>query len=124
MQKNTGNSNRLDRINEELKKEISNIINYEVKNSKITGMLSVTKVRVSPDLSFARVYVSMLNSKNVKDTLAGLKASSGFVRKMVAQRMNLRITPELVFEFDDSLVYGDKIDKILKEIMQENKPEQ
>lgn len=124
MQKNRGTSNRLDRINEELKKEISNIINYEVKNSKITGMLSVTKVRVSPDLSFARVYVSMLNSKNVKDTLAGLKASSGFVRKMVAQRMNLRITPELVFEFDDSLVYGDKIDKILKEIMQENKPEQ
>jgi len=112
-----GNSNRLDRINEELKKEISNIINYEVTNSKVTGMISVTKVRVSPDLSFARVYVSMLNSKNVKDTLAGLKSSTGFIRSRIAEVMNLRITPELVFEFDDSLEYGEKIDKILAEIM-------
>lgn len=116
MEKNN-NSNRQERINEELKKEISNIINYEVKNSKVTGMISVTKVKVSPDLSFARVYVSMLNSKNIKDTLAGLKASSGFIRSQIARNLNLRITPELVFEFDESLVYGEKIDKILAKII-------
>lgn len=122
MQRHSGGSNRLDRINEELKKEISNIINYEVKNSQITGMITVTKVKVSPDLSFARVYVSMINSKSVKDTLAGLKSASGFIRRRIAENINLRITPELVFEFDDSLVYGEKIDKILNEIMKDIKP--
>ena len=116
MEKN-GNSNRLERINEELKKEISNIINYEVTNSKVTGMISVTKVKVSPDLSFARVYVSMLHSKNIKDSLAGLKSSTGFIRSRIAENINLRVTPELVFEFDDSLEYGEKIDRILEEIM-------
>ena len=115
-------TNRLDRVNEELKKEISNIINYEVTNSNVTGMVSVTKVKVSPDLKYARIYVSILNSKNVKQTLAGLKASSGFIRSKVAERINMRVTPELVFEFDDSLEYGQRIDTILNEIMNEIKP--
>ena len=65
MQKNNNSSNRMARVNEELKKEISNIINYEVKNSNVTGLISVTKVKTSPDLKYARVYVSVLNSKNV-----------------------------------------------------------
>ena len=65
MQKgNNKGSNRLARVNEELKREISNIINYEVKNSNVTGMISVTKVKVSPDLRYARVYVSIINSRN------------------------------------------------------------
>ena len=72
MQKHT-NSNRMARVNEELKREISNIINYEVKNSNVTGMISVTKVKTSPDLKYARVSVSIINSKNTKQTLAGLK---------------------------------------------------
>jgi len=115
-------TNRLDRVSEELKREISNIINYEVTNSNVTGMVSVTKVKISPDLHYARVYVSILNSKNVKQTLAGLKASSGFIRSKIAERINMRVTPELVFEFDDSLEYGQKIDTILNEIMNEIKP--
>jgi len=114
-------TNRIDRVNEELKREISNIINYEVTNSNVTGMISVTKVKISPDLHYARVYVSILNSKNVKQTLAGLKASSGFIRSKVAERINMRVTPELVFELDDSLEYGQKIDTILNEIMQDLK---
>lgn len=118
-----GGSSRLDKINEELKREISNIINYEVKNSNVTGMISVTKVKVSPDLRFARVWVSMINSKNVKNTLAGLKSASGFIRSKIAERINLRVTPELVFELDDSLVYGEKIENILKEIIKDIKPE-
>ena len=68
-------NNRLSRIEEELKREISNIINYKMNNSNITGMVSVTKVKVSPDLSRARVFVSMINS-NKKNTLAALKKSS------------------------------------------------
>lgn len=123
MQKHT-NSNRMARVNEELKREISNIINYEVKNSNVTGMISVTKVKTSPDLKYARVSVSIINSKNTKQTLAGLKVASGFIRSKVAEKMNLRITPELVFELDESLVYGEKIDRILERVMKDIKPEE
>ena len=111
------NTNRLGRVNEELKKEISQVINYELKNPEVTGMISVTKVKVTPDLKYAKVYVSVLNSKNIKDTLAGLKKSSGYIRSELAKRVNLRNTPELIFELDDSIEYGAKIDSILKEIM-------
>lgn len=118
MQKHT-NSNRMARVDEELKRELSNIINYDVKNSNVTGMISVTKVKTSTDLKYARVSVSIINSKNVKQTLAGLKAASGFIRSRIAEKMNLRVTPELVFELDESLVYGEKIDRILEQVMKE-----
>ncbi len=111
------NNNRLGRIDEELKKEISNIINYELNNPKITGMISVTRAKITPDLKYAKVYVSILNSKNTKDTLANLKKSSGFIRTEIAKRINLRITPELIFVLDDSMEYGAKIDQILKDIL-------
>ena len=123
MQKRTNGNNRLDRINEELKRELSNIINYEVKNSNVTGMISVTKVKISPDLRFARVSVSMINSRNVKQTLAGLKSASGFIRSRIADKMNLRVTPEFVFELDESLMYGERIDSILNDIMKEMRGE-
>ena len=108
---------RLGRIDEEYRKELSQIIGYELKNPNVTGMISVTKVKVTNDLKFAKVYVSILNSKNIKDTLAGLKKSSGYIRSELAKRVNLRNTPELIFELDDSIEYGAKIDSILKEIM-------
>ncbi|MBQ9297774.1 MAG: 30S ribosome-binding factor RbfA [Clostridia bacterium] len=116
-------NNRLSRIEEELKKEISNIINYDLRNSNITGMVSVTKVKVSPDLSRARVFVTMYNS-NKKNTLAALKSSSGYIRREIAHKVNLRVTPELIFEFDESIEYGAKIDSILKEIIKEPKPKE
>ena len=108
---------RLGRIDEEYRKELSQIIGYELKNPNITGLISVTKVKVTNDLKFAKVYVSILNSKNVKDTLAGLKKSAGYIRSELAKRINLRNTPELIFELDDSIEYGAKIDSILKKIM-------
>ncbi len=111
------NQARLGRIEEQYRKELSQIVGYELKNPNVTGLISVTKVKVSNDLKYAKVYVSILNAKNLKDTLAGLKKSSGFIRSELAKRVNLRNTPELVFELDDSLEYGAKIDTILKEIM-------
>ena len=111
------NQARLGRIEEEYKKELSQIVGYELKNPNVTGLISVTKVKVTNDLKYAKVYVSILNSKNLKETLAGLKKSAGFVRSELARRVNLRNTPELIFELDDSLEYGAKIDTILKEIM-------
>lgn len=112
------NQNRLGRIEEEYKKEISQIISYELKNPNITGILiSVTKVKVTNDLKYAKIYVSILNSKDIKQTLAVLKKSAGFIRSELARRVNLRNTPELIFILDDSLEYGAKIDSILKEIL-------
>lgn len=111
------NNNKMGRIDEEYRKELSQIIGFELKNSSITGMISVTKVKVTPDLKYAKVYVSIFNSKNIKDTMEGLKKSSGFIRTELAKRINLRNTPELIFEIDDSMEYGAKIDSILKEIM-------
>ena len=122
MNRPKGGGNRLNRINEELKREISNIINYEVTNTNVTGMISVTSVKISPDLRHARVSVSILNSKSIKNTLAALKSSSGFIRSRIAEKINLRVTPELVFELDETMEYGEKIDTILKDIMKDIKP--
>ena len=118
---NKSNSHKMDRVNEELKREVSNIINYKLKNSKVTGMISITKVKTTPDLRYARVWISALNCKNKKDTLTGLKQSSGFIRSEIAKNINMRITPELVFEFDETMEYGEKIDNILKDIMKDVK---
>lgn len=114
------NEARLGRINEELVKAISHIITYELKNPDVTGMISVTRCKVTPDLKYAKVYVSLLNSKNVEKTMQGLKNSAGFIRSQVAKTINLRITPELVFEYDDSIEHGEKIDNILKEISKQD----
>ncbi len=113
------NEARLNRINEELRKELSSILAYELKNPNISGMLSVTKVKITPDFKYAKVYVSIMNSKNIEKTMEGLKESSGFIRSRVAKDINLRITPELVFEIDDSLEYGARIDSILKDLNKE-----
>ena len=100
------NNNRMGRIDEEYRKELSQIISYDLKNPNVTGMISVTKVNVTTDLKYAKVYVSILNSKNIKETMDGLKKSSGFIRSELAKRINLRNTPELIFEIDDSIDFG------------------
>ena len=114
------NEARLGRVNEELMKAISHIITYELKNPDVTGMISVTRVKVTPDLKYAKVYVSLLNSKSIEKTMQGLKESAGFMRSQVAKIVNLRITPELVFEYDDSIEHGEKIDNILKQISKQD----
>ena len=116
------NQNRMSRVDEELKKEISNIITYDLKDPNITGLISVTKVKVTPDLRYAREYVSIMNSKNKKNTLSGLKQASGYIRSVLAKKINLRNTPELVFEFDETIEYGAKIDSIINEITKDMKP--
>ena len=117
------NSNRMDRVNEELKREISYVIDETLKNPNITGIISVTKVKTSPDLKSARVYISLLNSKSKKNTMLGLKNASGYIRTELAKRVNLRYTPELTFEIDESMEYGAKIENILKEIMPKKEEE-
>ena len=115
------NTNRMDRVNEELKREISLVIDQDLKNPNITGIISVTKVKTSPDLKFAKVYISLLNCKSKKNTLEGLQNATGFIRAELAKRVNLRYTPELNFQIDESIEYGSRIENILKEIMPKDK---
>ena len=115
------NSNRMNKIDEELRKEISSIISMELKNPHLTGLISVTKIKTTPDLKYARVYVTMINEKSKKENLSILKKSSGYIRSAIAKKINLRNTPELIFEFDDSLEYGSRIDEILKDITKDMK---
>ena len=72
-------TNRMDKVNETLKKEISIIIDQDLKNPNITGLISVTKVKTAPDFSTARVYISLLNCKSKKNTLEGIKKASGYI---------------------------------------------
>jgi ribosome-binding factor A len=109
------------KIDEALKKEISSIISLDLKNPHLTGIISVTSVKTTPDLRFAKVYVSMFNEKNRKENLRILKQSSGYIRSEVARRVNLRTTPELIFEFDDTMEYGSRIDSILEKITKDLK---
>ncbi len=96
------------RINEEFKREISNLIQNEIKDPRITAMISVTDVKVTKDLRYAKVYVSIFcnSEEEKKNNLDALKGASGFVRKEVGHRINLRHTPEILFEIDDSINYG------------------
>lgn len=115
------NSGRMNKINEELKKVISNIISVDLKNPHLTGLITVTKVDTSPDLKIAYVYVSMIGAKSNKENLTILKKAAGFVRSSLARKVNLRTTPEVVFMFDESIEYGAKIDEILKNITKDMK---
>ena len=114
-------NSRMNKIDEELKKEISNIITTELKNPHLTGLISVTRVKTTPDLRFAKVFVIIINEKSKKENLSILKKSSGYIRSAIAKKVNLRYTPELVFEFDESLEYGSRIDEILKDITKDLK---
>lgn len=116
-------TNRMDKVNETLRKEISLIIDQDLKNPNITGMISVTKVKTSPDLKSAKIYISLLNSKSKKNTIEGLKNASGYIRSEIAKRVNLRYTPELIFEIDETIEYGSRIENILKEIMPKKEEE-
>ena len=106
---------RRGRINDEVKKELS-IILREVKDPRISdAFISVTSVEVSGDLKFAKVYYSaMMGDK--KEVAKGLKSSAGFIRREIARRLNLRMTPEFSFYEDHSIEHGAKISKLLNDI--------
>jgi len=108
--------NRLERVSSEIKHEISLIIQAEVKDPHV-GFVTITDVEVSPDIKFAKIYFSVLGDDAAKKaTLEALKKASGFIRKQLAIRLNMRYTPALTFKHDQSTEYASKIDSILKKI--------
>jgi len=107
------------RINDEIKKELSQILRSELKDPRIGAMVSVMKVETTTDLKYCKVAVSVLGDEaEKKSVMEGIKSASGFIRKLVAERINLRATPEFTFVLDDSVEYSIKIHKILSDLEQ------
>lgn len=114
-------STRQIRINDEILRETATIIRSELKDPRIGVMVSVTKVDTTSDLKYSKIFVSVLGSDEVKkETMEGLKSCSGFIRKELARRINLRNTPELKFVLDDSLDKSFKIDQLIREANSNN----
>lgn len=108
---------RTGRMAEELKKEIMEIIQNHLKDPRVDGLVSVTEVQVSNDLSYAKVYVTKYGSAWAQsEALKGLNDSKGFIRKELSKRFKTHTVPELSFVADESLQYGAKIEAILQEI--------
>ncbi|MFG6350070.1 MAG: 30S ribosome-binding factor RbfA [Oscillospiraceae bacterium] len=109
-------SNRIGRINEEIQRELSSLIRA-VKDPRVAdaGMVSVTAVETTPDLKYAKIYVSALNKDSNAQLLKGLKSASGWLRRELGQALNLRNTPELSFVRDDSIDKGAHILDMLRD---------
>lgn len=107
-------SNRIRRINEEIQRELSDLIR-SVKDPRVTGMISVTAVDTTPDLKFAKIYISVLDKSDCTQVLKGLKSASGWLRRELGHALNLRYTPELTFVRDDSIDQGAHILDLLRD---------
>ena len=102
-------SNRINRINEEIQKELSSLLRT-VKDPRVQGtMISITRVETTPDLRYTKVYVSFLQEERVKDAMAGLKSAGGYLRRQLGSNLKLRYAPEIVWALDDSITYGAKM---------------
>lgn len=109
-------SNRIGRINEEIQRELADLLR-ELKDPRVhKTMLSITRVETTPDLRYAKVYVSLLDKEFTKETLAGLKSSAGFLRRELGRSLQLRYTPELQWQADDSITHGAHILDILSKL--------
>lgn len=106
---------KIDRISSNLVKEISYILANEVKNPDIK-FVTVTDCRVTNDLSYAKVYVTVFNHEHIDETMSALKEASGFIRHELMERVDIRYIPELEFVYDESIEYGKKIEDIIEEI--------
>lgn len=113
------NTIKLERINNNLKKEISYILANDVKDSNIR-FVTVTAVKTSSDLSYAKVYITVLNEEYKSDTLKALKSAKGYIKKELATRIQIRQIPNLDFVYDESINYGNSIENIINEIHAKN----
>ncbi len=109
-------SNRINRINEEIQKELASLIR-NLKDPRVQyTMISITHVETTPDLRYAKVYVSFLEENKAADAMKGLKSAAGYLRREVASDLKLRYTPELQWALDDSITYGAKLLKLINSL--------
>jgi ribosome-binding factor A len=115
---------RVNRVGEQMKKELGDIISRKIKDPRI-GFVTVTDVQVTGDLQQAKVYISVLGDEEQREnTLKGLAKAKGFIRTEIGQRIRLRKTPELIFEFDETMAYGNRINSLIHELQREEQADE
>lgn len=111
------NRKRINRISEEVKKIVSELLTRGLKDPRINSMTSITKVEVTGDLRYANIFVSVLGDKSIKEeTLKGLESAKGFIRKEIGSKIDLRYVPEPIFHLDESIEQGIYISKLIDKI--------
>jgi len=111
---------RATRVGEQMKKELSDIIGRKLKDPRI-GFVTVTDVRVTGDLQQAKVYISVFGDNEQREnTLKALEKAKGFIRSEIGQRIRLRKTPEILFEIDETIEYGSRIERLIRQISDED----
>ena len=109
------------RINEEVYRELANIVRSEIKDPRISPLTSVVAVEVAPDLKTCKAYISVLGDEEArKSTYQGLKSAEGFIRSQLAKRINLRNTPAITFIMDNSIEYGVNMSKLIEDVNKTN----
>lgn len=107
---------RAERVGEQMKQEVMDIVNNKVKDPRI-GFLTITDVQLTNDLSIATIHLTVLgNDKQIEDTFKGLEKAKGFIKSEIGSRMRLRIVPEIKFEYDESIDYGNKIERMIQDL--------
>ena len=120
------NNTRLIRINDEITRAAANIIRFEMSDPRIGTVVSVTGAKTTADLKFCKISVSILNDANQgdgplpEDTMTALQKAAGFVRKRIAETLNLRHTPEITFILDDSIAHAMRMHKLIDEVNRNN----
>ena len=108
---------RLVRINDEIQREVAGIVRGELKDPRIGTMVSVLRVETTQDLKFCKIFVSAMgNEDERREAFEGIRSAGGFIRRLLAERLNLRATPQLTFVLDDSIEHGIRISKLLDEL--------
>ena len=113
---------RRDRVSEAIRKEVSTILHSELKDPRL-GFVTITRVELTPDLRSAKVFFSVLGKEeDYKKTREALDSALGFIRKLIAERINLRLAPEIIFKEDRSSEYSVRIQEVLDELKELNEP--
>jgi ribosome-binding factor A len=118
-------AHRIERVNQLIRREISELLQRQVKDPRLGNFVAITEVSTSPDLRYAKVFVSFMGSEGEKqETLKGLMAATGFFRNQLARRLRLRRIPELSFHWDDSIERGAHLLQLIDEVSSDSTPDQ
>jgi ribosome-binding factor A len=112
--------NRTDRIGDVMMRELSVIIQQELKDPRV-GMITIAEVRVSKDLAYAKVFVSVMMEEKSAETLEGLNKAAGFLRAQLAKRMSIRVIPQLRFVYDDTTIKANRISRMIDDAVASDK---
>ena len=112
-------TNRINRINEEIQRELASLIRT-VKDPRVHGLISITRVDTTTDLRYCRVFVSVLDHSDVKEVVKGLKSAAGYLRRELGRVLTLRYTPELQFIEDDSIERGVRMVSMIDRVLEED----